>query len=61
MEETAFAFKDRGAVAGALSLFEACACGFAGCLPVARQARQGCDFTATFERGMRKLPGVKLL
>lgn len=24
-------------------------------------ARQGCEFTATFDRGTRKLPGVKVL
>ena len=61
LEETAFAFEDREAVEAALSLFEAGSCGFADCLVVAQHARQGCDFTATFDRGMRKLPGVKLL
>jgi predicted nucleic-acid-binding protein len=61
LEETAFAFEDREAVAVALGLFEEGSCGFADCLVVARHARQGCDFTATFDRGMRKLPGVKLL
>ena len=61
LEETAFAFEDREAVAAALSLFEAGSCGFADCLVVAKHARQGCDFTATFDRGMRKLPGVKVL
>jgi predicted nucleic-acid-binding protein len=61
LEETAFAFEDREAVAGAVPLFEAGACGFADCLVVARHVRQGCDFTATFDRGMRKLPGVKVL
>lgn len=61
LEETAFAFEEREAVAAALSLFEAGSCGFADCLVVAKHARQGCDFTATFDRGMRKLPGVKLL
>lgn len=61
LEETAFAFEDREAVAAALSLFEASPCGFADCLVVAKHARQGCDFTATFDRGMRKLPGVKVL
>jgi predicted nucleic-acid-binding protein len=61
LEETAFAFEDREAVAAALSLFEASSSGFAGCLVVAKHARQGCDFTATFDRGMRKLPGVKVL
>jgi predicted nucleic-acid-binding protein len=61
LEETAFAFEDREAVAAALTLFESGSCGFADCLVVAKHARQGCDFTATFDRGMRKLPGVKVL
>lgn len=61
LEETAFAFEDREAVAAALTLFESGSCGFADCLVVAKHARHGCDFTATFDRGMRKLPGVKLL
>jgi hypothetical protein len=30
-------------------------------LVVAKHARHSCDFTATFDQGMRKLPGVKLL
>jgi predicted nucleic-acid-binding protein len=61
LEETAFAFEDREAVAAALTLFESGSRGFADCLVVAKHARQGCDFTATFDRGMRKLPGVKVL
>lgn len=61
LEETAFAFEDRDAVLAALSLFEAGSCGFADCLVVAKHVRQGCDFTATFDRAMRKLPGVKIL
>jgi predicted nucleic-acid-binding protein len=61
LEETAFAFEDREAVAAARTLFEADSCGFADCLVVAKHARQGCDFTATFDRGLRKLPGVKVL
>jgi predicted nucleic-acid-binding protein len=61
LEETAFAFEDRESVAAALSIFEASSCGFSDCLVVAKHARQGCDFTATFDRGMRKLPGVKVL
>ncbi len=60
-EETAFAFEDREAVAAALTLFETSSCGFADCLIVTKHAHQGCDFTATFDRGMRKLPGVKVL
>jgi predicted nucleic-acid-binding protein len=61
LDETAFAFEDREAVAAALSLFEAGSCGFADCLIIAKHARLGCDFTATFDRGMRKLPGVRVL
>ena len=61
LEETAFAFEDREAVGQALALFGEGLCGFSDCLVVARHARQGCDFTATFDRGMRKLPGVRLL
>ena len=61
MGETAFAFEDREAVAAARTPFEAGSCGFADCLVVAKHARQGCDFTATFDRGLRKLPGVKVL
>jgi predicted nucleic-acid-binding protein len=61
LEETAFAFEDREAVAAALTLFETGSCGFADCLVVAKHARQDCEFTATFDRGMRKLPGVKVL
>lgn len=61
LEETAFAFEDREAVVGAVALFEASACGFSDCLVVAKHVRHGCDFTATFDRGMRKLRGVKVL
>lgn len=61
LDETAFAFEDREAVAAALSLFEQDACGFADCLVVAKHARDGCEFTATFDRGRRKLPGVRVL
>lgn len=61
LDETAFAFEDRDAVADALGLFEASSCGFADGLIVAQHGRQGCPFTATFHRGMRKLPGVKVL
>ena len=57
LDETAFAFEDREAVATALSLFEQVSCGFADCLVVAKHAQQGCEFTATFDRGMRQLPG----
>jgi predicted nucleic-acid-binding protein len=61
LNETAFAFEDRDAVAQAADMFEHGNCGFSDCLVVVKHARHGCDFTATFDRGMRKLPRVKLL
>jgi len=61
LDEAAFAFEDREAVVDAVALFEAGSCGFSDCMVVSKHARQGCDFTATFDRGMRKLPGVKVL
>ncbi len=61
LNETAFAFEDRDAVAQAADMFEHGNCGFSDCLVVVKHARYGCAFTATFDRGMRKLPRVKLL
>lgn len=60
LDEIAFAFEDREAVAASLNLFEAGAGGFADCLIVAKHARHGCEFTSTLDRGMRTLPGVKV-
>jgi predicted nucleic-acid-binding protein len=60
--ETAFAFEDRDAMSDAADMFEqGNNCGFSDCLVVAKHARHGCELTVTFDRGMRKLPGVKLL
>jgi predicted nucleic-acid-binding protein len=61
LDETAFAFEDRDAVTRALALFEQASCGFSDCLVAAKHAANGCDFTATFDRRMRKLPGVQVL
>jgi predicted nucleic-acid-binding protein len=61
LDEIAFAFEDRTAVEQALAAFEQQPCGFSDCLIAAKQARLGCDFTATFDRAMRGLPGVRLL
>lgn len=60
LDEPAFCFEDRDAVAAAVDLFEQASCGFADCLIVARHQRLGCEFTATFDRRMGKLPGVRL-
>lgn len=61
LDEAAFAFEDREAVSLAADLFERGSCGFSDCLVVAKHARYGCHFTATFDRGMRKLPKVRLV
>ncbi len=61
LDETAFAFEDREAVHRAVLLFEQGTSSFPDCLVVAKHERHGCDFTATFDRGMRKLPGVRVV
>jgi predicted nucleic-acid-binding protein len=61
LEEAAFAFENRDAVCLALALFEGGNRGFSDCLIAARNARLGCDFTATFDRRMRELPGAQVL
>jgi len=61
LDEAAFAFENRDAVVRAAALFEHSACGFSDCLVAARHAQLGCTFTATFDRRMRKLPGVKVI
>jgi len=61
LDETAFAFDDRRAVEHAVRLFEHGSCGFSDCLIVATHVQRGCEFTATFDRGMRKLTGVAVL
>ena len=47
--QTTFAFEDREAVIHAVQMFEDCACGFFDCVVVAKHARHGCDFTASFD------------
>jgi len=61
LKEPAFAFEDREAVELAASLLESNSCGFSDCLIVARHSRSGCDFTATFDKRMRKLQAVRVL
>jgi len=61
LQETAFAFEDREVMAQAADMFETASCDFSDCLIVATHARLGCAYTATFDRGMRKLPGARVL
>jgi predicted nucleic-acid-binding protein len=55
------ALEEAASVADALALFETGSADLADCLLAARAARQEVEFLATFDRGMRSLPGVKLL
>ena len=61
LAEAAFAFEDRDVVGRAVTMFERSSCGFSDCLIAIKHNQLGCEFTATFDRGMRKLPGVKVL
>lgn len=61
LNETAFAFEDREVIERAVALFEQNSCGFSDCLVVSKSASLGCEFIATFDRSMRKLPTVKVL
>lgn len=60
LDEIAFASEDRKAVTLALGMFEQGNAGFSDCMVVAKHPRHGFDFTATFDRAIRSLPGVKL-
>ncbi len=61
LEEAAFAFENRDAVAAALATCEQSNCGFSDCLIAAKHAALGCEFTATFDKRMRKLDGVRVI
>lgn len=61
LDEPAFGFEDRDAVSAAVDLFAGTSCGFPDCLLVTKNARLGCKFTATFDRRMRPLTGVRVL
>ena len=61
LNETAFAFEDSDAATQAADMFEHGSCGLSDCLAVDNHSQNVCDLTATFDRGIRKLPGVKLL
>ncbi|MBC7942724.1 MAG: type II toxin-antitoxin system VapC family toxin [Chitinophagaceae bacterium] len=61
LDEAAFAFESRDAVAAALASCERSTCDFSDCLIAAKHAALGCEFTATFDKRMRKLDGVRLV
>ena len=61
LEEASIAFEDRQSVADAVAAYEAGPCGFADCLVAAKNQRLGSSFTATFDRRMARLPGVRVI
>lgn len=61
MQTSGIRFESDANVAHAIELFEHSTAGFADCLTVAKNTALGCTSTLTFDQGMRKLPGVKLL
>ncbi|HWH84325.1 MAG TPA: type II toxin-antitoxin system VapC family toxin [Burkholderiaceae bacterium] len=56
-----FAFEDRERLDRALALCASQACDFADTMIVLKNAAAPCEYTASFDRAMRALPGVKLL
>ena len=56
-----FAFEDRERLDRAIGMCSAQACDFADTMIVLKNAGAACEYTASFDRAMRALPGVKLL
>lgn len=61
LDEAAFAFEDRDVIERSVAMFEQSSCGFPDCLIAVKHHRLGCEFTATSDRAMRKLPSIKVL
>jgi predicted nucleic-acid-binding protein len=61
LDEAAFSFEDREAVRQATAWFATSQCGFSDCFIAAKHAHHECDFTATLDKAMRKLPGVQVI
>lgn len=61
LAQAAFAFEHRGVIERAVADFRGSSAGFSDCLIAAKHAALGCAFSATFDKKMRALPGMKLL
>jgi predicted nucleic-acid-binding protein len=61
LDEPSIAFESRDAVQSAVEQFTHSKCGFVDFLVTAKNAGLGAEFTATFDRRMAKLPGVRLI
>lgn len=60
LAQPAFAFENRVAVEQAVATFSDSNAGFSDCLIAAKLMVLGCNFTATFDKKMHALPGVKV-
>lgn len=56
-----FAFENRDTFLAAIGSYEQSGAGFGDCLIAGKNTDAGCDFTATFDRAMFSVPGVKVL
>lgn len=61
LAQPAFAFENRPALEQAIASFSSTNAGFSDCLIAAKLTALGCDFSATFDKKMRALPGIKVL
>ena len=61
LNEPVFSFEDPAAVTTAVAAFEHASCGFSDCLIAAKNRAMGCEFTASFDKRMRRLEGVRVL
>ena len=61
LDSDAFAFEDRDRLSHALGLCKAQGCDFADTMIALKNAAAGCEHTATFDKAMRGLPGVRLI
>jgi predicted nucleic-acid-binding protein len=61
LAQPAFQFENRHALADAIANFSNSNAGFSDCLIAAKLTALGCDFSATFDKKMRTLPGIKVL
>ena len=61
LDSDAFTFKDRERLGQALGLCSAQACDFADTMIALKNAAAACEYTATFDKAMRGLPGARLL
>lgn len=61
LDNATLAWQSRATIVEALRLFEHAKVDFPDCLIVAVAQAHRCDVTATFDQGMRTLPGVRIL